>query len=211
MTRILIADDHVLLAESLQFMLEQEHDFEVIGIVTDGGEAVEKCIDMKPDIVLMDIKMIEYDGIKATETIKGICPECKVVILTTFEDRMNILDAVIKGADGYILKDVRPHELTLALKCVYHGFCVIHETAQKVFQEEFSRLRKRTGSMEGSLKKEELDIIRLISDGKSNLEIAELLNYTEGTVKNKISRILETIGVKDRTQIVMYALKNDLI
>lgn len=210
--KVLIADDHALLTESLQLMLQQDDSIQVVGLAADGDEAVEMCRRLLPDVVLMDIKMLKCDGFRATEMIKETLPETKVIFLTTFEGKENIVSAVLSGADGYVLKDATPKKLILAIKCVHSGFQVLQSSVSHVLRHELvSLLNKGKEAIAQRLKPEELKIIRLISDGKNNREIAELMNYSEGTIKNKISRILEILEVKDRTQLVVYALKNDLI
>lgn len=211
MIRVLIADDHILLAESLQFMLQQDSSMEIVGIAVDGREAMEMCNATKPDVVLLDIKMLNYDGLRAAESIKGSWPQIKVIILTTFEERESVVSAVLKGVDGYILKDVTPGELALAIKCAVAGFCVLNGTVKDILREELANLAQKGGNAKNIFKPEEIRIIELISDGRNNKEIAEIMNYSEGTIKNKISRMLEMIGAKDRTQLVLYALKKGLL
>jgi len=212
MIRVLIADDHALLAESLQFMLQQDCSIEVAGIAADGKKAVEMCEEIKPEVVLLDIKMLNNDdGLEAAETIKRSWPQIKVIILTTFEERENVVAAVLKGVDGYILKDVTPGELALAIKCSAAGFCVLNGTVRDIIREEVANLAQSGGKTKKIFKPEEIRIIELIADGRNNREIAEIMNYSEGTIKNKVSRMLEAIGAKDRTQLVLYALKNSLL
>lgn len=212
MIKVLIADDHTLFTESLRLLLQQDEDLQVVGLAADGDEAVEMCRHLRPDLVLMDIKMLGFDGFQAAAIIKEFRPETKVIILTTFEDRENILSAVVGGLDGYILKDVKPEKLILAIKCVAAGFTVLHPSVSRLLRQELTAPAEReSAEPTRQLRPEELEIIRLIGDGKNNREIAALLNYSEGTIKNKISRILEILEVKDRTQLVVYALKNDLI
>jgi len=212
MIRVLIADDHTLFAESLQLMLRAGGEIEVAGLAADGDEAVELCRKLLPDVVLMDIKMGESDGLSAAGSIKQYCPSARVIILTTFGERAKMLAAIAKGVDGYILKDVKPENLVEAIKCVHSGFSVFQDVLSKLLREELidppGKGRKRSP---GRFKAEDIAIIRLISDGKNNREIAEIMNYAEGTIKNKISRIMEIMGVKDRVQVVLQALKNDLI
>jgi len=213
MVKVLIADDHILLAESLRLMLQHDGEIEVVALAADGEKALELCASLLPEVVLIDIKMLEKsDGLKATRRIKERFPSIKVAILTTFENSENIIEAFLGGADGYILKDVRPEALVLAIKCLHRGFHVMQSSVSKILQKEFiGLLEKRWETKSECLKPEDLEIIRLIGDGKNNKEIAEALNYSEGTIKNKISRILETLHLKDRTQLVVYALKNNLI
>ncbi len=213
MIKVLIVDDHVLLAESLKYMMQQEKDLiEVVGLAAGGNEAVTKCRLLSPDVVLMDIKMADRDGFSAAAEIKEQSPETKIILLTTFENREHVWNAAVVGVDGYILKDVRPKSLIMAIQCVCSGFTVLQSSVSRLLQQELVRLyEKNRGFGNEPLKTDERDIVRLIAYGKSNREIAEILNYSEGTIKNKVSRILETLGLKDRTQIVVYALKNDLI
>ncbi len=211
MIRVLIADDHALLSESLQFMLQQYGDIEVVGIAADGREAVDMCMELKPDVVLLDIKMPNCDGLLATEIVKASCPQMKVIILTTFEERENISAAIQKGADGYILKGVTPGALVLAIKCVVAGFCVFNTSVRDILRAEMANPPRQETEPKSVFKPEDIRIIELISDGRNNKEIAEIMNYSEGTIKNRISRMLEMIGAKDRTQLVLYALKNSLL
>ncbi len=212
MIKVLIADDHTLFTESLRLLLQQDEDLQVVGLAADGDEAVGMCRHLRPDLVLMDIKMLGCDGFQAAAMIKEFRPETKVIILTTFEDRENILSAVVGGLNGYILKDVKPEKLILAIKCVAAGLTVLQPSVSCLLRQELTAPAEReSAEPTRQLRPEELKIIRLIGDGKNNREIATLLNYSEGTIKNKISRILEILEVKDRTQLVVYALKNDLI
>lgn len=210
--KVFIADDHALLAESLQFKLQQDEKITVAGIATNGHDAIARCIELQPDVVLLDIKMPGCSGIEAGVKIKNACPETKIVMLTTFDERENIIAAVSHHCDGYILKDVRPEELIMAVKCIFSGFMVMHAALKSFFQELATNTpNQRQTGWEQKLKQDEAEIIRLISDGKNNKEIADLLNYSEGTIKNRISKIMEKFEVADRTQLVVFALKNDLI
>ncbi|MDD3706560.1 MAG: response regulator transcription factor [Clostridiaceae bacterium] len=211
MIRVIIADDHSIFAESLQLMLQQDNDIAVEGIALNGKDAVTLCMELLPDLVLLDIKMPGYNGIEAAKIIKNTFPDIKIAILTTFEDFENITQAFINGINGYILKDITSKELVLVVKCIICGFQVMHGPAGEFLQREFIRLSNNMGYQQQQLKDEDIKIIKLISDGKSNREIGELMNYTEGTIKNKVSRLIELFEVNDRTQVVVHALKNNLI
>lgn len=207
--RILIADDHALLSESLRMMLERDNETEVVGVAYDGQQAVTLCCGQKPDIVLMDIRMPVLDGIAATRQIKEKCPETKVIILTSLEDDKYIADCFASGADGYLLKDTPPDKLTALLRCVHWGYLV---SSPQILRSMFGRNRPGTESQQGQqIKGDDLQMIKLISEGKSNSEIAAIMCFAEGTVKNRITRIIEMTGVENRAQLVMYALKNNLI
>ncbi len=210
--KVVIADDHALLAESLQYMLEQDEDIKITGIAADGKKAVEICREKQPDLILMDIKMPAYSGLQAARRIKEVCPDIKIVFLTTFESNENISTALINGTDGFLLKEIRPEELITALKCIYRGFIVMNNSIKKYLKgiAEMGIMREKVTDWD-NLKQEDIEIIKLISDGKNNREIALTLNYTEGTIKNRISRILKIFNVSSRTELVVFCLKNNII
>ncbi len=207
--RVLIADDHTLLSESLRIMLERDSDVEVVGVAENGYKALELCKEFKPDIVLMDIKMPDLDGISATRKIKENSPETRVLVLTSMEDTKWIVESFAAGADGYLLKDTSPERLTTLIRCVYWGYTVSSSAVLHAILDSNGYILE---SMNGAaIKDEELKIIKLISEGKSNSEIAKSMNYAEGTVKNKVTKIIELAGVENRAQLVLYAIKNNLI
>lgn len=207
--RILIADDHALLSESLRMMLEMDQETVVVGIAYDGQQAVMLCNEKKPDIVLMDIRMPLLDGIAATSKIKENCPETKVIILTSLEDEQYIDESFQSGADGYLLKDTPPDKLAVLIRCVYWGYMV---SSPHILVSMLKRSQAVTEpSQKPPIKEDDLQMIRLISEGKSNSEIASILCFAEGTVKNRITKIIEMAGVENRAQLVMYALRSNLI
>ena len=206
---ILIVDDHTLLSESLRMMLERDEELKVVGVASNGIRALELCKEKKPDIVLMDVKMPDMDGITATKKIKSTYPDIKVLILTSVEEEKWIMDSFAAGADGYLLKDTPPEKLITLIKCVEWGYMVSSFASFQVIMHMNNNIATMLESV--PVREEELQIIKLISEGKSNSEIAETLNYAIGTVKNKITKIIETTGVENRAQLVLYALKNNLI
>lgn len=207
--RVLIADDHTLLSESLRIMLERDGDVEVVGVAENGYKALELCKEFKPDIVLMDIKMPDLDGISATRMIKEDSPETRVLVLTSMEDTKWIVESFAAGADGYLLKDTSPERLTTLIRCVYWGYTVSSSAVLHAILDSNGYILESING--AAIKDEELKIIKLISEGKSNSEIAKSMNYAEGTVKNKVTKIIELAGVKNRAQLVLYAIKNNLI
>jgi len=223
MIRTIIADDQLLLREMLKAMLLQDKEIEVLGCTGNGIEAINLCRLYRPDIILMDIRMPEMDGLKALSSIKKAYPKTKVVMLTTFEDTENITEAYINGADGYILKDIKPELLILAVKCIYNDLFIMCKSAHSFLSRQFNLMFAQKvpisaagepGALQSEiieLDKTDINIIRCLADGYNNKDIAETLNFSEGTVKNRISRILGLTGLKDRTQLVVYALKNNLI
>lgn len=220
MIKIAIADDQTLLRKMLSMLLTEEREFEVIGEAENGEEILQICRNSHPDIVLLDIKMPATDGVYALHAIKREFPDMKVIMLTTFGDEKYIRDAFRGGADGYILKDIKPPMLIMTLKCVQEGLFVANRSIQAAFLErDRSFSAKRTAELEAidelydeyGLDQIDRKIIRLLINGKSNKEIGEALNFSEGTIKNRISRILNVTGQKDRTQIAVFALQNNLI
>ncbi|TYQ15232.1 UNVERIFIED_CONTAM: LuxR family two component transcriptional regulator [Acetivibrio alkalicellulosi] len=215
MINVLLVDDQVILRESLKFIIEQDEDINVIGLAGNGNEALKLCEKLKPDVVLMDIMMPECNGVEGTKLIKSKFNTIKVIILTTFNDEENISKALKNGADGYVLKDLSPDELIMAVKSVSKGFSIMHHSALNTLtcKKEASQSSKPTVSpkIDVNLTDRELTIISLIVDGKSNKEIAETMFITEGTVKNTISHILDKLSLKDRTQLAVFAVKNNIV
>lgn len=213
MIRIMIVDDHVLLTDSLRMVLESYREFEIIGTAHNGQEAVEKCLLLKPDVVLMDIKMPVMDGLEAALAIKQNMPGIKVIILTSLEEEKYVVSAFVNGIDAYILKDTPPDHLRKLIECVFAGFYVMSDSVKDFLQEECIRPRdvQAPPCVLESLKDEDIEIIRCISEGKNNGEIAEQFGYAIGTVKNKITRLLEITGTGNRAQLVMFALRSNLL
>ncbi|WP_028561551.1 response regulator transcription factor [Paenibacillus pinihumi] len=219
MIAVLIVEDDPFIRESLKLILDLEADLEVVGICGNGYEAVEFVrAGSQVDVVLMDIRMPECDGVEATRLLKELERPPSVIILTTFDDDDYIVEAIRHGAGGYLLKNVPPARIVSAIKTVHGGELLIHpDIARKLADMISSRDRQETarpGSNSGvnklaeyGLNDAEKDIIRLVSDGKSNREIAGTLFLSEGTVKNYISSILDKLELRDRTQIAIFYLK----
>jgi len=214
--RILLCDDQRLFREGLRTLIETEADFEVIGEAADGQEAVELAARLRPDLVLLDIRMPRMDGVEATRRIcAGGGPQ--VVILSTYVDDVFIFEALKAGAAGYLLKDFPAEELIKALRTVHHagGILIPPPIAAKLVGE----LRRgqpvgvgaEAPSLAEPLTQREEEILRLLARGRSNKEIAEQLFLTEGTVKNYISRIYAKLGARDRTQAALWAVQHGLL
>ena len=212
MIKTIIVDDHCLFADALKDILNQDEEIVVKGTALNGKEALRLCREYLPDIVLMDIKMPESDGLQATKAIRGSFPDIKIVMLTTFEDDDHIIEAFLNGACGYIVKDVKPEEFISAIKCIHKGFYVMHQSVHAFILTQIQKVaQKKHEKHSVELKPEDIEIIKLLSTGKSNKEISQLMNYSEGTIKNRISELIKKTGVNDRTHMVVYALKNDII
>jgi DNA-binding NarL/FixJ family response regulator len=214
--KVLIADDQVILRESLKFIIEQDKEITVIGFAGNGKEALKQAQHLMPDLVLMDIMMPVCDGVEGTRLIKEMDKNIKVVILTTFNDDENVSKALENGADGYVLKDIRPEELVMAIKSTIKGLRVMHED---VFSNVVNELKAANGkkASESRIKSlielddREMLIIRLVAEGKGNKEIAGTLSLTEGSLKNLITVILRKLNLQDRIHLVIYAVKTGIV
>lgn len=216
MIKVMVVDDQELLKQTLLFMLAQDKEISVVDGGSDGYEAIENCDTYRPDVVLMDLRMPRMGGLKALKSIKEIYPSIKVMVLTTFEDDQSIFKSLENGADGYIVKDIKPEELVMAVKSVYNNLYVMHMNVLQVLKEEILRItqerQKNNDTIDQyDLSPMEIKIIQQMVNGKSNKEIAAKLSFTEGTVKNKVSKLLSKLDLKDRTQIAVFAIKHNLI
>ncbi|HEX2979476.1 MAG TPA: response regulator transcription factor [Anaerolineaceae bacterium] len=206
--RILIVDDQVLFREALRTLLCVQSDFEVVGEAGNGEEALRQATQLQPNVILMDLRMPVMDGVTATRRIKSILPDCKVIVLTTFDDDENVFDGLRSGAVGYLLKDVSSEKLHEAIRAADRGEYFLQPSITAKVISEFSRLsRPKPVSTElvENLSAREEEILRLVATGASNREIAETLVIAEGTVKNHLTSILGKLGVSDRMQAVMKA------
>jgi DNA-binding NarL/FixJ family response regulator len=211
--RVLIVDDHEIVREGLQTLLAEDADFEVVGTAGDGAAAVSLAETENPDVILMDLLMPGVDGIEATRRIIGSNPSAHVLVLTTFADDQHVRDAIQAGAIGYLLKDVLKADLLRALRDAAIGRPSLHPDIQQHLMREV--VAKRLSSQEQqplhvSLTEREAGILRLIAEGRSNKEIAAALYLTEGTIKGYVSTIFDKLGVADRTQAALYAVKHGL-
>jgi NarL family two-component system response regulator LiaR len=213
MTRIsvLIVDDHGIVREGLRTYLELMDDIEVIGEAENGLEAVAQVRQHRPDVVIMDLVMPEMDGIEATRQIRAISPTSKVLVLSSFTDDERVFPAIRAGAAGYLLKDVSPPDLADAIQAVHHGKTELHSDIAKKLMDQFASPKAGPTAAPGDLTARELEVLRLIAQGKSNREIAQALTISEKTVKTHVSNILSKLHVDDRTQAAIYALKEGLV
>jgi DNA-binding NarL/FixJ family response regulator len=214
MVKVLVVDDLPILRESLKFIIEQDPQIEVVGCAENGKEAFELCEKLAPDVVLMDLMMPVCDGVEGTLIIKTRYPFIKVLILTIYGDDENVAQALKNGADGYILKDIEPDKLRRVIKNLADGVAVIQQDVLSTFiqqmdvMESFLVEHKR---LIAEFSQKELDIIRLVVEGKNTKEIADCLHFSEGTIRNTISKLLERLQLQDRRQLAVYAMKNKLV
>ncbi|MGO4370671.1 response regulator [Paenibacillus sp. 2TAB19] len=224
--KILLADDHQLFREGLKRILNMEDDLEVIGECGDGIQVMEFCNHTLPEIVLMDINMPIENGVVATERLKSMFPDVKVIILSIHDDESYVFETLRKGATGYLLKDMEAESLINAIRSVVQGYAYIHP---KVTGKLINQLRRMTyldemGIVSGAaaaqeqgvkynsvdespLTRREAEVLRLMAEGKSNKNIGEFLFISEKTVKNHVSSILQKMEVDDRTQAVIQSIK----
>lgn len=209
MIKAVIADDIQILRQGLKAILEQDEDIQVAGLAADGQEAWQLCRKYRPDVVLMDMRMPEYDGSYGIARIKEEFPEIKVLVLTTFDDRETVDAAVGSGADGYILKEMEDDKVIQSVKAVCAGIRVFGGSVFDGMRRQMVSPAPRADLVK-DLTPRELDIIRLVAQGMDNREISGELFLAEGTVRNNISRLLEKLKLKDRTQLAVFAVKNNL-
>ena len=217
--RILIADDHAVVRSGLHSILEMEGDLTVIAEASDGHQALALAQEMLPDIVLMDIKMGDWDGVTATRRVRNSVPSSRVIVLTNYDEDELVFSSIRAGASGYLLKEVTGSQLTNAIRTVADGFSLIYPSIAARVLDEFGRLR--TSPAEGAssgeedegyhdLTAREREVLLLIAHGRSNKEIGGELKISERTVKTHVSNIFGKLELSDRTQVALYAHKRGL-
>jgi DNA-binding NarL/FixJ family response regulator len=213
--RIVVVDDHQVVRGGFAELLDTQPDFSVVGTAADGVEAVRVCHEQTPDVVLMDVRMPGMDGIQATRRLTADHDSARVLILTTFDLDEYVYDALHAGASGFLLKDVTAERLFDAVRVIAAGDALLAPAITRRLISEFARQRPEADSPApttlAALTPREIDVLRLIAEGLSNLEIAERLIVTEQTVKTHVSRLLTKLGLRDRTQAVITAYETGLI
>ncbi len=211
MIRVVLVDDQLLLRESIAHLLENDDLIEVVAMGANGNDAIKLCAAYNPDIILMDIEMPELDGVSATKIIKEKYKHVKVIILTTFENPDNIMESFANDADGYVVKNISHKDLVRAIKCVNNGLTVIDKSVKKIMMDRFKGLTDYKSKYEDILTEREINIVKYIAVGLSNKEIAAELSYSQGTIKNNVSKILEKLNMSDRIQIAIFAIENGMV
>jgi len=213
--RILLVDDQPLFREGLRTLLSVHPDFEVVGEAANGAEAIRLVRLHSPSVVLMDLQMPVLDGVAATRSLHEERPDCRVIVLTTFDDDEMVFDGLRAGAVGYLLKDAPSEKLAEAIRVAARGETFLQPSVAAKVVAEFARLTKKAvvppTSLVDPLSERELEILRLIAQGASNREIAGTLFLAEGTVKNHVTNILGKLEVRDRTQAALKAKESSLI
>ncbi|MFD5244350.1 response regulator [Amycolatopsis sp. NPDC058340] len=204
--RVLIVDDQALFREALATLLEVQPEIDVVGEAANGEEAVRLCAELRPDVALMDLRMPVLDGIAATARLRAEQPGVRVLALTTFDDDEDVFAALRAGAVGYLLKDVSSTRLVEALVAAERGESVLQPSVAAKLVARVARLPAETPQpLVTPLSERELEVVRLLADGRSNREIAKTLFLAEGTVKNLVTSVLSKLQVRDRTQAALRA------
>ncbi|MCF6138593.1 response regulator [Pseudalkalibacillus berkeleyi] len=208
--KVLLVDDHLMVLKGLRFFLGTQPDIELVGEASNGKEAVELVGQLQPDVILMDLTMPVMDGIEATKQIKENHDTVKIIVLTSFSDQDHVVPALQAGADGYQMKDIEPDELVKSIKAVQAGETHLHPSATSQLLNHVNTGSK-TNEAEQSfnqLTAREKDVLKQITLGRNNKEISSELFITEKTVKTHVSNILGKLGLQDRTQAAILAMRN---
>lgn len=209
--RILVVDDHPVVRDGLKRLLKTQPDFEPIGEAGTGREAAGKALSLRPDVVLLDLMMPDMDGLTALDLIGAQAPAVRVIVLTTFAERQQVVRAAQSGAAGYLMKDVAVEELAAAVRAVASGQQYFHPEAAQ-YLDGIAAESGRRGSLppHATLTERERSVLRELATGRSNKEIASSLAISTTTVKGHVASILSKLGVEDRTQAAIYAVKHGL-
>jgi len=206
--KIVIADDHPVVRKGLSLLLSSQDEFEVIGEAANGEEAIAKALELSPEIMLMDLVMPKMDGISATKEILRLKPEIKILILTSFSDANHAIPALEAGALGYLLKENDPDEVIQAISKLVNGEKQIHPKVTEELLSALQTQRKPEHNLLNSLTSREKEVLKEITNGKSNKEIASTLFISEKTVKTHVSNILSKLSLQDRTQAALFAIRH---
>lgn len=211
--KILIVDDHEMVRDGLSVMMEREEDFTVVGEAQNGLEAVEKTKALNPDVVLMDLRMPEMDGVEAMRQIRAVQDDVKFLVRTTYDSDEYIFDAIEAGAKGYLLKDTSREELFRAVRTVNRGESLIEPAVVSRLLDRLTELSHRAahGPEHGALSEREVEVLQLMARGSANKQIASDLSITESTVKTHVANIFQKLEVSHRTEAVTKAISQGII
>ena len=213
MIKVLIADDQELIRESLKIILDMDNEIKVVGVAEDGQKVLAQIEKNSPDIILMDVRMPELDGVLCTKIVKEKYPDIKIIILTTFDDDEYVFYALKYGASGYLLKGCSVQELTSAIHTVMNGGSILNQGAINKVVKLFSQLAQTNIAMKvdaknvNELNRTERNVASLVGRGLSNKEIAEALYLSEGTIRNALSSALSKLNLRDRTQLAIWSVQ----
>jgi len=207
--QVAIVDDQPLFTDGLGRIVGAQQGMEVVGVAHDGESGVRMCEELRPDVILMDINMPVMDGVTATSRIREILPDVKVLILTVNADDMNVFQGIKAGATGYLLKDCTPDDLSRAIETVYAGDTIMSPEVARKMLLAFEEVDEEPEAPD--LSSRELDVLRAIARGKGNKQVATDLGISGKTVRNHVSNIYKKLHIYDRTQAVLYAIREGLI
>ena len=210
MIRVLIADDHAVVRRGLRTFLDLQEDIDVVGEAEDGEEAIAEAERARPDVILLDLVMPRLDGVAAIRGIRERSPSTRVIVLTSFLDDDKLLPAVRAGAAAYLLKDVQPQDLVAAIRTVHGGESELHPAAAARVMAELADDGPQ-GDPRATLTPRELEVLELIARGRPNKLIARELGIAEKTVKTHVSNLLRKLGLTDRTQAALYAVREGIV
>ena len=209
--RVLVADDQSMVRAGLRMLLSDQPDVEVVGEATDGNEAVSLTRQLRPDVVLMDIRMPAVDGIEATRRIVAQDPAARILVLTTFDIDDHVYEALCAGASGFVLKDDPPEQLISAVRTIAAGDALLSPSVTRQVIRQFTRRPRRSPpAAVQTLTERETDVLRLIARGLSNAEIGRELFISDTTVKTHVTRVLQKLEVRDRAQAIVLAFESRL-
>ncbi|EKQ57465.1 MULTISPECIES: response regulator transcription factor [unclassified Clostridium] len=217
--RVVLADDQPIILQGLRYIIDAQSDMEVVGEASDGENVINIVLNTKPDVVLMDIQMPNRTGIEATSTILNSLPNVKIVLLTTFDVQEYVFDGIRAGAVGYLLKDTNTKELLDGIRWVHQGQAIYRTaTASKALAEAIASEKSDIGGIYNNqlelhepLTEREIDVLQQIAYGRRNSGIADILHISQGTVKTHVHRIIQKLGVEERTQAVVFAIRNGIV
>jgi len=210
--KVLVADDHALARGGLRAVVAVQEDFDVVGEAEDGAQAVEEAIRLRPDVVVMDIRMPRLDGIEATRRLRQHAGAPRVLVLTTFDLDEYVYEALRAGAGGFMLKDAPPSQLAEAVRTVAAGDTLLAPAVTRRLVERFvKRPSPETTGRVDDLTERELEVLRHVARGRSNAEIAAKLYLSEATIKTHLTHILSKLGLRDRVQAVVFAYETGLV
>ncbi len=214
--RVLLADDQFLFREGLETLLSVHKDIQVVGQASNGQEAIDLALKLRPDVILMDMQMPVLNGVGATRRLKGLLPDCRIIVLTTFDDKEYIFDALRAGAMGYLLKDVGSVQLAESIRRTVRGESILDPSVAAKVVAEFSRVSSLVTVTSSEvlvepLSEREIEVLRLVTVGMSNREIAQKLIISAGTAKTHIHNLCGKLGVHNRTEAAMRARELGLV
>ncbi len=209
--KILIVDDHPIVRRGLQSLLTDAKDLQVVGEASNGAEALQQIAALKPDVVLMDIRLPNADGVQVTRRVRREHPHVKVIILTTYDDEQHLFNAIEAGAHGFLTKHADYGDIASSIRAVYKGERLLSPALIGKVLDRFQQLARAQAMQESGLGDEEVEVLRLIADGATNKEIGEKLFWSEVTVKRRASEVYAKLNVADRAQAVAEAMKRGLI